>query len=444
MQSETHTRHLFVNGLRSLLENRFFALTGFLVTHLVLVWLGLVGKATPMGDITFAYEPWARQMQTDGMLLGLTQPWVYPFPNLLLVLMPNLTGFDYQTTWLIISGAISVLVASAVLFASKAPLNLRVLAVWVWSLCLLVLGPVSISRLDSASVAVAILAVMLWNRDGIARRVSAGVLAVAVWLKVWPIALFIAALAASKNRLGVLSWFLFPAFAIAALGFILGGNSLSIFSFFTQQSNRGIQIESPWAAPWLWAGVAGSKAAGLYFDQPLLTFQVFGAGTEVFANLLGLVMFGALMITAVLGYRASKAAFTPSAVSTSSKVFAWTAMTAVLDLIVFNKVGSPQYYGWLVAPLLFGVLAGVWRLRDMGIWVVAICGLTGLIYPVIYDNILTLQGWAVGVLTLRNLAAIALLVYCNLKLSALAKAAAPAKGVEPGKTNASISAKSGN
>lgn len=415
MQTQTAPANPSESRLPLFFASRAFALFGFVLAHLLLVWLGLSGKSTPMGDITFAYEPWARQMQSEGSLLGLTQPWVYPFPNLLLVLAPRLLGPDYQMGWLLLSSTISVLAALFVLIGAKAPMRTRVLAVWIWVACLLAMGPVSISRLDSASVAVAIVGVVLWQRGGVSQKAASATFALAVWLKVWPIALLVGAFASTKRRLATFGWFLAPAAVITLLGLALGGSLASIFSFFTQQSGRGLQIESPWAAPWLWVGVSGSKDAGIYFDQPLLTFQVFGTATSVFANLLSFVMYGAVLITIALGYKASKTGLAPD------RIFAWTAMTAVLDLIVFNKVGSPQYYGWLIAPLLFGVLAGVWRLRGMGSWVIALCALTGLIYPAIYDNILALDWWAIGVLTLRNLAAIALLIYSNLQLTALGK-----------------------
>jgi hypothetical protein len=247
-----------------------------------------------------------------------------------------------------------------------------------------------------------------------------------VWFKVWPIALLVGLWAVVKKRWQLIALTVGVGVTVLLVGYLLGGSLHNLLSFVTDQSNRGIQIESPWASFWLWAGVFGSKQAGLYFDMPLQTFQVFGPGNQVFANLLGPVMYLALGITAFLGWKAAKAQGlnsldTSNGAAAINRVFAWTSLTAVLDLIVFNKVGSPQYYGWLIVPVLFGVLVRVWPNKTIVIWVLVISALTGLIYPYIYDSILVSALWAIAILTIRNLVVVGLLVYCNLKLTELGK-----------------------
>jgi hypothetical protein len=139
-------------------------------------------------------------------------------------------------------------------------------------------------------------------------------------------------------------------------------------------------------------------------------------------------MYLALGITAFLGWKAAKAQGlnsldTSNGAAAINRVFAWTSLTGVLDLIVFNKVGSPQYYGWLIVPVLFGLLVRVWPNKTIVVWVLVISALTGLIYPYIYDSILVSAWWAIGILTVRNLVVVGLLVYCNLKLTELGKIA---------------------
>ena len=412
-------------GIAGFFSSRVFALGGFISAHLLLIWLGLHGVATPMGDIIYAYQPWVQRMQETGEFFGLQLPWVYPWPNLLLVFVPAQFNIDYQAAWLIWSTAFSIAAASYLLWAKGFDSAKTARALWLWTATLVLLGPVSISRLDSFSVALSAVGVVAWLQNR--RLFAVAVFAIGVWFKVWPIALLIAGFAALRGlrqRLNIVVVSLSVGVGILLIGLLLGGTPQALTSFVTGQTDRGIQIESPWAAFWLWAGALGSKDAGLYFDGPLQTFQVFGAGTQVFSALLGPVMYLALGITGILGLKAAAAQGSSGTTIGSepvNRVFALVALTGVLDLIVFNKVGSPQYYGWLIVPLLFGYLAGVFKKPNLISWVLGIAALTGVVYPYIYDNILGLDAWAVAVLTLRNLAVVGLLVYCNLKLSELGK-----------------------
>jgi hypothetical protein len=68
-----------------------------------------------------------------------------------------------------------------------------------------------------------------------------------------------------------------------------------------------------------------------------------------------------------------------------------------------------------------GVLLGLpkWRIPLVGGSLIAL--LTNLIYPVFYMDLMILGDLGVWLLTLRNAALIALLVWANLRLSGLAK-----------------------
>ena len=387
----------------------------FLFVQIGLVLLGLDGIFTPMGDIFYAYQPWAERMLQTGHLLGLQEPWVYPFPNLIFVLMPALAKGDYQAAWLVISGVFSAFAFGLLLTTRKISHRLRVKAAWAWIAVIALLGPVSVSRLDTPSIALAIIGVVFWIQLRV--RMAAALISMAMWLKVWPVALLVAAATSIGRARAVLVAALTSATLVLAIGYLVGGRPANLLSFVTEQSSRGIQIESPWALFWLWAGLFNGGKSGSYFDGPLQTFQVFGPYTVLFANLLGPVMYLALGITAFLGYRASKA---QSLFGGAHGVFAWTSLTAVLDLIVFNKVGSPQYYGWLMVPLIAGILGDVWKNRVIPIALFSLALLTGIIYPYIYDSILSSQPWALAVLSLRDVCAVALLIYCNKQLSALA------------------------
>lgn len=408
--------------LRLLLNQKLAVLAAFLLVQLGLVWLGLHGANHPMGDIPYAYQPWADFMLQTKIFLGLTQSWVYPFPNLIFVLAPaGVPGLDYQTAWLVLAISINLLAMCVWLFWGSRQTQLRTTAGWFLVTGFALLGPVAVSRLDTISVAVALLGLTAWIEAS--PKASAVWFAVATWIKVWPFALLATLIASTRNRLALVIYGGAAGLAILLVGLLLG-DPRSVLGFVFEQSDRGVQIESPWAMYWLWQGVLQVPGTGLYFDSGLQTFQVQGSGVSTMAALLGPVMFGAISITLALSFLAQRRgdALGITQESWMPKVFAWGSLTFVLDLIVFNKVGSPQYYQWLLIPgLVFAVhRPELWK--TVLAWLFCLLGLTGLIYPVVYDAILAADPSATALLLVRNVAAVGLLVLANIRLTNLARA----------------------
>jgi hypothetical protein len=233
-------------------------------------------------------------------------------------------------------------------------------------------------------------------------------------MKIWPAGILITAMASSKFRSRIFLAAATTGAIVVAIGFLLGGN-FSLFSFLGNQTSRGIQIESPIAMPFIWSWIFGLSNNEIYYDNLMMTFQVAGQEVSVVAGLMTIAMAIAIAITAWLTWRAAQSG------THFRTIMPVAVLTATLDLIVFNKVGSPQFATWLAVPIILGVLFGAekWRLPMLA--VVAIAMLTNLVYPVFYDEILkgSVAPWLI--LTLRNLAYIALLVWANLRLSSLAK-----------------------
>jgi hypothetical protein len=194
---------------------------------------------------------------------------------------------------------------------------------------------------------------------------------------------------------------------------LLGGNE-KLMSFVSMQGARGLQVESVFATFWVWAAKFGAPGAGIYFDNQLVTNQVSGTLSNEIAWALGLVLPCALAITIFLGIRAYRAG------AETKHLFVATFLTATLDLIVFNKVGSPQFELWLAVPLMAGILFGLpnWRLPAMLGSCIAL--LTNLLYPIFYMDLMALGWLGITILTLRNALLITLLVWANLRLSKLA------------------------
>jgi hypothetical protein len=288
----------------------------------------------------------------------------------------------------------------------------RVTAGWFWILALLAMGPVSISRLDTISISLAVVGLVAWLRSR--PEVASAWFALATWVKVWPIALLSATILEAKNWKKTLLTGVSVGIGVLLLGFAFGRPQM-VLSFISEQTGRGIQIESPWATYWLWCGVLKIPGSGLYLSHSLQTFQVKGPGVEFWAHLLGPTSYIALFGTLLIGWLAIRRVADEN-VSMRNQIFAWTALTAVLDLIVFNKVGSPQYYGWLIVPAILGMIERVPNWNIVWAWVLGILGMTGLIFPIIYPLILWRNPWATAVLGTRNGITVLLLVFGTIRM----------------------------
>jgi hypothetical protein len=392
-------------------------LTVSLLVDLLLIAIGRSGVGMPMGDLFFAYQSWAHQVFKDGVLFGVSTPWVYPWPALIPIALSNLiTPDQLWIAWLALVTIAQALVVWFTVTRNDSPR--RYLATYAWLGFNLALGPVAISRVDTFSVQLALVGVFLVVANR--RQPAAAFLTIAAWIKIWPIALF-SPLAFSRERV----WRTLGIGAAVSAGFVLiallaGGNLLSIFSFATGQGSRGIQIESPFALPWLWAGALGDSSSGIVYNQALMTFEVYGPSTQLIASLLNLVQLGAVLITLTLIYLASKKIAFDEKHALSGEVMTWGSFTFVLDLIVFNKVGSPQYISWLAVPIIFGILVSASRINVGAILTFTTTALTWWIYPFAYDGLLADHASAVLLLTVRNCLEVVLLVYANVRITQLA------------------------
>ncbi len=376
-------------------------------TYAILIYSGLNGAGMPMGDLTLAYQNWANSNQA----LGLNVDWVYPYVSLLPIWLANtVSPGALLWPWLIGSGLFTLGIAVTIAYRAKS--RTAYLAMYFWLASLIMLGPVSISRLDTVSVELAIVAVYLLSRGS--EATAAIWLSVATWVKVWPVAALSALFGIAKRRKNIIVVIVCTNLAILLIGFVLGADA-SIFSFFAGQTGRGIQIEAPIAEFWLWPPIQGDHHFGIHYNATMMTFEVFGPNTEIVANLMSLVQVGAIAITFGLGYLAIR----KGAVATD--VFFWVLFTGILDLIVFNKVGSPQYLTWLAVPIVYGVFVGAKRINWVAVGVLVLSALTWLIYPVLYNGILLGGYGETMALTVRNLLLVAGLVYANLRLQKLGK-----------------------
>lgn len=371
------------------------------------LWLGLVNlyaPGLPLGDVTLVYKFWMDQALVANFWVGIDTMWVYPIVALVPMLAAYLFGPDqYASTWLSM-----VMVLNAVAFGVVTGWGRsreRIGVAWWWVAFLLLLGPIALGRIDSVTVPLALVGVLL-----IARRpaVATVVLAVATWIKVWPAAVIAAAIIALRSRLHVLAAALLTSVVIMTIALTLGSGA-NLLSFVTQQTGRGLQIEAPVSTFWLWQVVAGVPGTFVYYNRDILTFQVDGAGVALTASLMTAVLALAVLSIALLGVRATRAGVAPG------DLFPVLTLALVTALIAFNKVGSPQFVSWLAVPIVLGLAtssAGFGRsFRTPAIIGLVIAALTQLIYPTFYTSLLLADVPILIVLTARNVLLFVLLIW---------------------------------
>jgi hypothetical protein len=84
------------------------------------------------------------------------------------------------------------------------------------------------------------------------------------------------------------------------------------------------------------------------------------------------------------------------------RLLAPLALALVMCLIVFNKVGSPQYMTWIIAPVVLGLIVDRARFAPVAVVSLMMALLTQVFYPFYYDLILVANPVMVVVMTVRN------------------------------------------
>src|SRR5690606_40673822 len=98
-------------------------------------------------------------------------------------------------------------------------------------------------------------------------------------------------------------------------------------------------------------------------------------------------------------------------------LFPSLGLATVAAMILFNKVGSPQYLSWIIAPLVVGLVIDRWRWWGPALLGLGTALLTQIDYPLTYGELLVASAFPTVVLTLRNLALAVLLVWAVVRVA---------------------------
>ncbi len=381
----------------------------FVAAHVIVSLLNLYGGGYALGDVTSVYRFWTDQALGADFWVGIDGPFVYPIialvPMLIAHLAYPLAGVIpalaavgaptlYAVSWLVMVTLFD-LIAFGVLTGWGRRRD-RTDVAWWWIAFLLALGPIAVGRIDSVTVPIAVIGVLLIS---VRPRAAAIVLTIAAWIKVWPGAVVVAMVVAMRARWRVAAVAAGTSLAIVALTLSFGSGA-NVFSFVTEQTSRGLQAEAPVSTIWMWRAFAGSDAT-VYFDQDLLTWQVSGAGVATASALMTPLMLLAVVGVVLAGIAAVRRG------AGHAVVLAPLILGLLTALIAFQKVGSPQFISWLAVPVILGIVLHRAGLAPSflvpAVLVLVLAGLTQLVYPYLYGYVLGLNPIMLSVLTARNL-----------------------------------------
>jgi len=406
--------------MRRFAMRRAGLLIGYAATHLgvVAAFLPTILAGRTLGDLPL-YRQWAEEAMR-GAAPVLHTDWVYPAGALVPIVLAAVAGpAAYLAIW-------TVLVAAAnfgAIWALTRGFRLRsgYVAAWYWLTIVTILSPVSMLRLEGFAAPLAIMGLAI-----LARRpaVSGALLAAATWVKVWPAAILFSAFTASSRRWRILAGAVATTFAIVAI-VSAGGGAKHLLSFLDVQGGRGLQLEAPISTAWVWLAVAHVRGASIYNNSVLATREVRGPGSDIAAGIVDVVMvvMCALVAAAIVAGRRRLARLRVAAGRSAasplleSRLLVLGAFALTAALVVFDKVGSPQYMLWLAPVVAIGLAVDPARWGFAAWWMAGIGLVTTLIFPIFYVWLIFGYAWAAALLTLRNAMLVALLVWACVELA---------------------------
>lgn len=375
-------------------------------------WIGFVGVVwipqQAFWDLDL-YRYWMWLGLHNGVWPVLSADSVYPAGALMPMLLPALlggtqAGAGYALAW---TAMIAALNAWGVVWLLRRP-NGEV-AAWWWVGFVFALGPVGVGRLDAVVAPLTVIGLL----EAVRRpRLASALLTAGAWIKVAPGALVAAVFYAAQRP-----WreVVAPALAVSlavVLPVVLFGGAPHLLSFLADQGSRGLQVEAPGATPWLLAGLFTTSVTR-YLNQELISWEISGPGTVAMATALGFAFVVGLAAVVVLLWwvraRLGRRFWVLDGVR--EQLVASGALLLVLTMLVTNKVGSPQYMVWLVAPVAVALAQGLPGWRITALTVLGIGAATQLVFPWSYDWIIAGAPAATLVLAARNVALVVLLVW---------------------------------
>lgn len=259
-------------------------------------------------------------------------------------------------------------------------------------------------------------------------RISGALIGIGAAIKLWPALLIVPMVA--PDMLGKRSPGRARLIGFAITGFGLALASLA-FTGWTRtasplawQSDRGLQVESILATPFLFWHAFGTSSPWKYELSEYNAYEVFGPGVDSMLSFATFLTVGAVFVTIWAAWRLwlVRDAWTPGR---EQEAIALAALIVSLAMLVSNKTFSTQYLLWIGGPIAVLLINQATSAIRRELWVVAFSSVaiglaTQFIYPWAYGLILAQPNgdpYATSIIVMRNIGVVALLVYSCVLLN---------------------------
>ncbi|MEV7963614.1 hypothetical protein [Oerskovia paurometabola] len=397
-----------------MLRSPWALVAGFVLVHAWLVVDALTWGYRISGDVQL-YWYWARAGWDRGIWPVLDYDWVYPVGALLPVASPAFVGTSFEAYYAQFLALVVVLDAVALWFLARLPGRGRI-AAWWWLAFLVALGPIFLGRLDGVAGALLVVALAVAVRRP---AVATAIATFGAWVKIAPGAVVVALLTTAKRpwRTVILPGAVVSLVVVALA--LAGGAGSRVLGVFGTQDARGLQSESVFATPFSLLRLIDPQWR-VWMNPDIRTLEILGPGARTTGRLLDVLLPLAVLSIAAISWWAVR-----RRPEVRTDVFLLAVTALLLSLIVFNKVGSPQFVAWIGPPVAVAIaLAGpgarsVWSPPALA--VLGTAALTQVLYPVAYWEFMIGTPWIVLLAAVRNVALVVLFVGAVVQLVRLGR-----------------------
>jgi hypothetical protein len=359
---------------RALLAGATFSLAEYFLpdVYLYSTWTILLNERQfPVGDAYWQYPPGA------GVLFALSGV-VGPDPVIGFVVLAVLAD----------AAILGLLIASSIRVHRDRYSPASMWGPWAWVIGGVAIGPIMLARFDLFPTLFAVAALVLLSKPWLS-GIAAGIGGL---LKVWPILILLAL--PRRNLASGLA----AALATVVIGtLIIAAWANGGVAFLGEQGERGLQIESVGALPFVVAGALGLP------QQVVLrygAFEIVMPGSTTIGLVITAVGIGLMCVIALQRLRGRLDAVAPGDV----------ALALVLVSIATSRVFSPQYSVWIVGVAAAASIDKRSRLRTVTVLLVFMSVLTSALFPWLYGSLIDTTWYAAGVQAAR----IGLLLACTI------------------------------
>lgn len=332
----------------------------------------------------FYYQVFEKSL--NGEVLGVNADWIYPAAAQIPIFLAGMIGKIFGSYILGWTMLVAILNFIVVLLMSKK-YDISHFQMGYFSILLIVTSSIFYYRLDIIAIFLSLIALMIYDKK---RNLSYLLLTVGTLIKIWPIAIIFGIWLMSKTKVMDAAKVAFYATLLMAPALILGGFETA-FHFISKQGGRGVQMESIFALP---SFLSGREA---FYNKDTITYEVPIAGFEFLSNLSTFLLIGTLISVVLVGIVSfwKKPATKEQALILASMI--------IVSFVIFNKVGSAQFVGWVILVLFILIIL----IKDKLGKTYAILGLisisaSGLLVPYFYSDLITGGLLAVTILSVKH------------------------------------------